>query len=171
VDARCRKLKNTVLRQSEMLKNLLEAAGLRDTVLIDVNVQAHKVEIKQTQQLFQEFQNAHNKAIANVYEQLRNLLPGNPQSQWDRVCRKMHKHDSWAGVNGQVTIERHPQMWMSFRDCLELHKLTVFSACTAERQWFYIQQAVHKPQRANVRQHILRMGVLNDHVRQLLSQK
>jgi hypothetical protein len=56
---------------------------------------------------------------------------------------------------------------MSFLDCLELHKLTVFSADAAERQWFYIQQAVHKPQRAAVRQHMLRMGVLNDYVKHL----
>ncbi len=55
-------------------------------------------------------------------------------------------------------------MWMSFQDCLELHKLTVFSADAANRQRFYIQQAVHKPQRATVQQHILQMGVLNDYV-------
>jgi hypothetical protein len=53
---------------------------------------------------------------------------------------------------------------MSFQDYLELHKLTVFSADTAKRQRFYIQQAVCKPQRATVWQHILQMGVLNDHV-------
>jgi hypothetical protein len=56
---------------------------------------------------------------------------------------------------------------MSFLDCLELHKLTVFSADAAERQRFYIQQAVRKPQRATVRQHISRMGVLNDYIKHL----
>jgi hypothetical protein len=55
-------------------------------------------------------------------------------------------------------------MWMSFLDCLELHKLTVFSANAAKRQRFYIQQAVRKPQRAIVRQYISRMGVVNDYV-------
>jgi hypothetical protein len=56
---------------------------------------------------------------------------------------------------------------MSFLACLELHKLTVFSADTAKRQQFYIQQAVRKPQRATVRQHISCMGVLNDYVKHL----
>jgi hypothetical protein len=79
----------------------------------------------------------------------------------------MHKHDSWAGINGQVTKERPPHTWMSFQDCLELHKLMVFSADAAKRQQFYIQQVVHKPQRATVRQHILQMGVLNDYIRYL----
>jgi hypothetical protein len=54
---------------------------------------------------------------------------------------------------------------MSFQVCLELHKLTVFTADAAKRQQFYIQQAVRKPQRATVRQHILQMGVLNDYVK------
>jgi hypothetical protein len=56
---------------------------------------------------------------------------------------------------------------MSFLDCLKLHKLTVFSAVAAKRQWFYIQQAVRKPRMATVRQHILHMGVLNDYVKHL----
>ncbi len=56
---------------------------------------------------------------------------------------------------------------MSFLDCLELHKLTLFSAEAAKRQWFYIQQAVRKPQSATVWQHILHMGVLNDYVKHL----
>jgi hypothetical protein len=55
----------------------------------------------------------------------------------------------------------------SFLDCLELHKLTVFSADSAKRQQFYIQQAVRKPQRATVRQYISCMGVLNDYVKHL----
>jgi hypothetical protein len=56
---------------------------------------------------------------------------------------------------------------MSFQDCLELHKLTVFSTDAAKRQRCYIQQVLHKPQRATVHQHILQMGVLNDYVRYL----
>ncbi len=128
---------------------------------------ACKVEIEQTQQMLQEAQKTHNKAIAESYEQLRNLLSGNAQSQWDCVCRKMHECDSWAAVNSQVTKGMHPRTWTSFLDCLELHKLTVFSADAAKRQRFYIQQAVRKSQRATVRQHILQMGVLNDYVKHL----
>jgi hypothetical protein len=56
---------------------------------------------------------------------------------------------------------------MSFRDCLEIHKLTVFSADAAKRQQFYTQQAVRKPQRATVLQHMSQMGVLNEYVRHL----
>jgi hypothetical protein len=134
---------------------------------LDVEVQARKVEIEQTQQMLQESQKAYDKAIAKAYKQLKNLLSGDFQSQWDCVCCKMHKHDLRAGVNSKATKERRPHTWMSFQDCLELLKLTVFSSDAAKRQCFYIQQAVCKPQRATVRQHISQMGVLNDYVRYL----
>jgi hypothetical protein len=105
---KCQVLAKAVVRRSEALKNLQEAAKSWDTISMSVDIMARKVEIEQTQQMLQDAQKAHNKAIAESYEQLRNLLSGNTQSQWDRVCREMHKHDSWAAVNGQVTKGRHP---------------------------------------------------------------
>ncbi len=141
--------------------------GSQDTVSTNVDDQARKVEIEQTQQMLQELQETHDKAIAKRYEQLRNLLSGDAQSLWDCVCPKMHKRDLWVGVSGQVSKGRRLQTWMSFQDCLELHKLKVFSADAAKRQWFYIPQVVRKPQRATVWQHILQMGVLNDYIKHL----
>jgi hypothetical protein len=142
---KCQVLAKAVARWSEALRNLQEAAESWDTVLTSVDVTACKMEIEQTSQMLQEAQEAHNKAITKTYEQLRNLLSGDALSQWDCVCREMHGHDSWAAVNGQVTKGRRQQTWMSFLDCLDLHKLTGFSANAAKRQRFYMQQAVHKP--------------------------
>ncbi len=88
---------------SEALKNLQEAAGSQEIVLTSVDVTACKVEIEQIQQMIQESQKAHDKAIAKTYKQLRNLLSGDAQSQWDCICHEMHKCDSWAAVKGQVT--------------------------------------------------------------------
>jgi hypothetical protein len=70
LDSMCRKLEKAVLRQLEMLKNLLEAAGSRDTVSTSIDVTVCKMEIEQTQQLLQDFQKAHDEAIAKVYKQL-----------------------------------------------------------------------------------------------------
>jgi hypothetical protein len=140
---KCWVLAKAVVKQSEALKNLQEAMSSQDTVLTSIDVMTHKVEIEQTQQMLQEAQMAHDKAIAKSYEQLGNLLSGNAQYQWDCICCEMHKRDSWAAVNSQVTKGRHPRIWTSFLlDCLELHKLTVFSADAAKRKGFYIQQAV-----------------------------
>jgi hypothetical protein len=42
-------LAKAVVRQSEALKNLQEAMGSQETVLMNVDVQDRKVEIEQTQ--------------------------------------------------------------------------------------------------------------------------
>ncbi len=51
---KCRVLAKAVVRRSEVLKNLQEAAESRDTVSTSVDVQARKVEIKQMVQMLQE---------------------------------------------------------------------------------------------------------------------
>jgi len=42
-------------------------------------------------------------------------------------------------------------------------------ADAAEKQHFYVQQVVRKPQRITIRQYMLRMGVLNDYIAHLPS--
>jgi hypothetical protein len=49
-------------------------------------------------------------------------------------------------------------------DCIELHKLTIFPADPAEKQPYYMQQMIKKPQRVTVRQFMSRMGALNDYL-------
>ncbi len=90
----CRVLAKAVARRSKALKNLQEAAESRDTISMSVDTTARKVEIEQTNQMLQEAQKAHDKAIAKSYKHLRNLLSGDAQSQWDCICCEMHKRDS-----------------------------------------------------------------------------
>jgi hypothetical protein len=119
------------------------------------------VGISPVQPLLKEAQKAHDEAVAKTYKLLRNLLSGDPQSQWDWVCCKLHEPDSWAGVNGQMITRGHLRLRTAFWYCIELHKLTVFTADMAKRQQFYIHQAVFNPKRATVQQLILQMRVLN----------
>ncbi len=63
---KCRVLPKAVVRRSKALKNLQEAAVSQNTVSTSVDVTARKVEIEQTQQMLQEAQEAHDKAIAKT---------------------------------------------------------------------------------------------------------
>jgi hypothetical protein len=114
LNVQCRKLAKAVDRLAGTLQNLLKAAGSKTTILSDDDVEAQKLEIEQTQQMLQEAQKAHDNTITKKYELLRNLLSGDAQTQWDCVCRKMHKHDLWAGVNGKVTEGRCLLTWAAF---------------------------------------------------------
>jgi hypothetical protein len=115
LEVRSRKLGKVIVKLTETFKNILEAAVSKETVSSDDDVEARKLEIEETQKMLQETQKQHDEAIAKTYKQLRNLLSSDPQSQWDCICRKMDKHDSWAGVNGQVTVGRHPRTWAAFQ--------------------------------------------------------
>lgn len=120
-----------------------------------------------TQEIFATAKKQYEEAVGATYELLRNLLAGEPQTQWDRIVREMHERDSWAGPNGEKQDGKRPKGFKAFKDCLELLKLTVFSADAAERQRYYIQQGIRKPQRATVRQFISRVEVLNGYLKYL----
>jgi hypothetical protein len=56
------------------------------------------------------------------------------------------------------------QSWLCFQDCIELHKLTVSPADAAEKQGFYMQQTIKKPQRVTLSHYMSCTGVLNDNL-------
>ncbi len=56
------------------------------------------------------------------------------QTQWDRIVNKMHTKNPWIGVNGKSNKGIRVKSWISFMDCIKLHKLTIFPADAAEMQ-------------------------------------
>jgi hypothetical protein len=80
---------------------------------------------------------------------------------------EMHSKDPWIGVNGKSHRGLRVHSWLSFQDCIELHKLTIFPADAAEKQCFYMQQTIKKPQRVTVHQYMSCLGVLNDYLANL----
>jgi hypothetical protein len=54
--------------------------------------------------------------------------------------------------------------WISFMNCIKLHKLTIFPADAAKKQHYYMQQTIKKLQRVMACQFVSRMGVLNDYL-------
>ncbi len=98
------------------------------------------------------------------YELFRCFVVGKALMQWDRIVNKMHTKNPWIGVNGKSNKGIRVKSWISFMDCIELHKLTVFLADAAEKQCYYMQQMIKKPQRVTVRQYVSCMDVLNDYL-------
>jgi hypothetical protein len=77
------------------------------------------------------------------------------------MVNKIHTKNPWIGMNGKFNKGICVESWISFMDRIKLHKLPVFPADAAEKQCFYMQQTIKKPQRLVVRQFVSRMGVLN----------
>ncbi len=99
-----------------------------------------------------------------AYKLFSCFVIGVAQMQWDRIVNKMHMKNPWIGMNGKSNKGICMKSWVSFMDCIKLHKLTVFPADAAEKQHYYMQQTFKKPQRVMARQFVSHMGVLNDYL-------
>ncbi len=147
LDTKCRVAGKELARTSEVLEALkCKLEGPKGTKVFENDQEALKEELKQTQEMCELAKKEHEEAVPQVYKFLCNLLGGDPQAQWDRICCEIHERDSLASLTGAKHEGKRPHTWASFKDCLELHKLTVFTINAAERQKFYIQQEVCKPQ-------------------------
>jgi hypothetical protein len=99
-----------------------------------------------------------------AYELFRCFVLGEAQPQWDRIVNEMHIKNPLIGMNGKSNKGIHVKSWILFMDCIKLNKLTIFPADTAEKQRYYMQQMIKKPQQVTVRQFVSCMGVLNDYL-------
>jgi hypothetical protein len=76
----------------------------------------------------------------------------------------MHTRDPWIGMIGSSNKGPCVCSWLSFLDCIKLHKLTISPFDPTEKQHYYMMQTVKKPQQAMVPQYMARMGVLNNYL-------
>jgi hypothetical protein len=104
------------------------------------------------------------KQAQKAYELFRCFVVGEARTQWDRIVNKMHTKKPWIGMNGKSNKGISMKSWISFMDCIELHKLTIFPADAAEQQHYYMQQTIKKPQQVTIHQFVSHMGVLNDYL-------
>jgi hypothetical protein len=99
-----------------------------------------------------------------AYKLLRCFVVGKVQTNWDRIVNEMHMKNPWVGVNGHSNNGLHMRSWITLTDCIKLHKLTVFPADATEKQCYYMQQTIKKPQQVTARQFVSGMGLLNDYL-------
>ena len=157
-------MRNATAALQALKKRIAESKDEANDEASEEESEADKVEQTQSQDIFKEAKSKYVKAIEATYEVMRTLLAGDPLTQWDRIVKEMHEGDSWAGPDGKEHEGSRLKCSKAFSDCLELHKLTVFSPDAAERQRYYIQQGIRKPQRASVRQFIQRMQQLSGYL-------
>jgi hypothetical protein len=69
----------------------------------------------------------------------------------------MHEKDPWTGVNRAKTKGLLLWNWLSFKDCLELYKLMVFTCDMVEKQVSYMMSSLKKPIKMTIYQHTMLM--------------
>jgi hypothetical protein len=68
------------------------------------------------------------------------------------------------GVNRVKTIGLCSCNWLSFKDFVELHKLTVFTCDMAKKQASYMMSSTKNPIKMTIHQHTMHMEVLNGYI-------
>ncbi len=67
-----------------------------------------------------------------AYDLFCKLLRDEPEIQWDRIVTEMHTKNPWEDIKGAKHNGLRRKSQQSLTDCIEYHKLTVFTADTAE---------------------------------------
>ena len=73
----------------------------------------------------------------------------------------MHTKDPWEDLRGVKHDGLRRKLVKSLQDCIDFHKLTVYSVNAAERQRFYMMCNLKKPAKSSIQAHVTRMETLN----------
>jgi hypothetical protein len=102
--------------------------------------------------------------VGIVYELFHKGLKEDPELQWDRIVDDMHSKDPWEDLKGVRHEGIRRKSSLSLWECIDFHKLTLYSIDTAERQRFYMLCNLKKPTKSSIRAHMTRMETLNKYI-------
>jgi len=91
-------------------------------------------------------------------------LKEDPELQWDHIVDDMHAKDPWEDLRGAKHDGLHRKSMASLWDCINFHKLTVYSVNAAEKQRFYMLCNLKKTAKSSIRAHVTRMETLNKYL-------
>jgi hypothetical protein len=102
--------------------------------------------------------------VGLVYDLFRKTLKEDPELQWDRIVDDMHAKDPWEDLRGAKHDGLRVKSVASLWECIDFHKLTVYSVDAAERQRFYMLCNLKKPAKSSIRSHVTWMETLNKYL-------
>jgi hypothetical protein len=89
-----------------------------------------------------------------AYDLFCKLLRDEPKIQWDWIVTDMHTKNPWEDIKSVKHNSLHEKSQQSLTNCIESHKLMVFTVDAAERLRYYLMCSVKKPVRWTIRMHI-----------------
>jgi len=102
--------------------------------------------------------------VGLVYELFHKGLKEDPELQWDCIVDDVHAKDPWENLRGVKHDGLHRKSSASLWECIDFHKLTVYSIDAAERQKFYMLCNLKKPAKSSIQAHVTRMETLNKYL-------
>jgi len=102
--------------------------------------------------------------VGLVYERFCKGLKEDPDLQWDPIVDDIHAKDPWEDLKGDKHDGLRRKSSASLWECIDFHKLTVYSVNAVERQKFYMLCKLKKPAKSSIRAHVTRMETLNKYL-------
>jgi hypothetical protein len=99
-----------------------------------------------------------------AYDLFCKLLRDKPKIKWDCIVTEINTNKSWDDTKGAKHNGLRGKSHQSLTDCIEFHKLTVFTVDAAERLKYYLMCSIKKPMRWTIRMHISCMEALNKYL-------
>jgi hypothetical protein len=99
-----------------------------------------------------------------TYDLFHKLLRDKPEIQWDWIVTDMHTKNPWDDIKGVRHNSLCGKLQQYLTDCIEFHKLTVFTVDVVERLWYYLMCSIKKPVRWTICMHISQMEVPNKYL-------
>jgi len=109
-------------------------------------------------------QDLESTKVGLVYNLFHKTLKEDPELQWDRIVDDMHAKNPWEDLRGVKHDGLRRKLMKSLADCINFHKLTVYSIDAVERQRFYMMCSLKKPAKSSIRSHVTRMETLNKYL-------
>jgi hypothetical protein len=94
--------------------------------------------LKPTKQELVTAEVAEAAKVGTIYKLFRKGLKEDPELQWDRIMEDMHTRDPWEDLKGVKHQGIRRKSCLSLWECVDFHKLTIYSIDAVERQRFYM---------------------------------
>jgi hypothetical protein len=102
--------------------------------------------------------------VCLTYDLFCKLLRDELKIQWDCIMTEMHTRNPWEDIKGAKHNGLRGKSHQSLTDCIEFHKLMVFTVNAAERLKYYLMCSVKKLIRWTIQMHISHMEALNKYL-------
>ena len=118
-------------------------------------------EVKRQEEKMRQAEETRAVAADAFFSTYANLLSIEARIAWERIVEQQIGTIPWTDLKGKKRTKVQSKTKKSFDDCVTHHLLTVFSSDAADRQKFYINNYLKKPQRVTVRAFFTRVEQLN----------
>ena len=117
----------------------------------DVHIAILEGEVQRQEENMRQAEETRVDAAEAFFSTYANLLSIEARIVWERIVEQQIGTTPWTDLKGKKHTKVQSKTKKSFDDCVTHHLLTYFGSDAADRQKYYINNYLKKPQRVTVR--------------------